>query len=90
MGGVVVVIINQKISKIGFMRRFYRRNLLLWCDAIVLSFEHNPRAVSVIGANIGDLMPLRLHRANPNVSLNMLYKMTQMNVAIGVGQGTGY
>ena len=66
------------------MRGFDIGDLGLGGHAIGLGFEHNCRAVSIIGTHIGDGMPQRFHRSHPNIGLNIFHQMPQMNRAIGI------
>jgi hypothetical protein len=45
--------------------------------------------VSVIGANVVNLMTAHSLESNPNIGLDIFHQMPNMNLAIGVWQGGG-
>ena len=58
----------------------------LWRDAFRLSFEHNGRAVGVVSANKMYGVPSHSHAAHPNIGLDVLHDVANVEVAIGIGQ----
>ena len=45
--------------------------------------------MSVIGTDVGTLMTTLFLETNPDIGLDILHQMAQMDGAVGVGQGTG-
>src|SRR5690554_4161048 len=57
--------------------------------AQLLCLERDGGPVGVVGAHIQAMMPAQLLKTHPNVGLNLLHDMPKVQVAIGVGEGTG-
>ena len=65
------------------------RDQLLRRDAFGLRLEHDGRAVRVIRADVVALMAAQLLKPHPDVGLNGLEDVAQMQGSIGVRQGAG-
>jgi hypothetical protein len=63
--------------------QFFRR------DAFGFGFEHDGRAMAVVGAD--EMNPVALHalEAHPDVRLDVLHDVPDMKRTVGVGQGGG-
>jgi len=46
--------------------------------------------VSVLGADVVGLMSAQALKTSPDISLDILHQMPQVNRAVSVGQGAGY
>jgi len=46
--------------------------------------------VSVLGADVVGLMSSQALKTRPDISLDILHQMSQVNRAVSVGQGAGY
>ena len=55
-----------------------------------LGLEHDRCAMGVIRADVVTFMAAHFLKAHPDVGLDVLHEVAQMNGAIGVGQGAGY
>ncbi len=59
---------------------------LLRRDALLFRLQHDRRAVRVVGADVVDLMPMHAQRADPDVRLDVLDQMADMDLPIRVRQ----
>ena len=89
IGRVVVVEVDVKAVEVAlvlvpdaFDQRFRR-------DAVLFGAQHDRRAVGVVGTDVVDLVPQHLLEAHPDVGLDVLHQVPQVDGAIGVGQGGG-
>ena len=62
---------------------------LLWGDARLLGGNHDGRAVCVVCAHEIDLVALHSLETHPDVGLDVLHDVADVEVAVGVGQGGG-
>ena len=51
--------------------------------------DHDRRAVGVVGADVDAAVPLQLLEADPDVGLQVLDQVADVDRAIGIGQGAG-
>ncbi len=62
---------------------------LLLADALLPGADHDRRAVRVVGADVDAPLPAELLEADPDVGLEVLDQVADVDVAVGVGQGGG-
>ena len=62
---------------------------LLGRDAFASRAQHDRRAVRVVGADVVDFVALHLLEAHPDVGLDVLDQVAEVDGAVGVGQGGG-
>ena len=62
---------------------------LLRGDACLLGGDHDGRAMRVVRAHEIDLVALHALETHPDVGLDVLHDVANVEVAIGVGQGGG-
>ena len=89
MRRVVVIKCNVEVSEITTVLVtdfFYER---FRCQAFITGLEHDGSAVGILRADIVNLMPPKTLKTGPDVSLNVLHQMAQVNWPIGVRQGAG-
>lgn len=79
MRGVIVVIADIETGEICFMLVFHFSNHLLRRNTKLLRFQHDRCAVSVIGADEVNLIATHSLITHPNVRLDMLEHVTEMN-----------
>ena len=65
-------------------------NHLLRCDTELLRFEHDRRAVGVVGADEVDLVAAHSLVTDPDISLDVLQHMAEVDGAVGVRQRARY
>ena len=58
-------------------------------DAFLPGADHDGRAVRVVGADIDAALPAKLLKADPNVGLQVLDQVADVDMAVGVRQGAG-
>ena len=64
-------------------------NELLGRDAFLVRAQHDGRAMGVVGTDVMHLVPLHLLEAHPDIRLNVLHEMAEMDAAVGVRQRRG-
>ena len=62
-------------------------NELFGADPFFLSAQHDRRTMRIIGAHIMDLMTTHSLKAHPNIGLYVFHQMTNVDLAVGIGQG---
>ncbi len=89
VGGVVVVEGHREGLKIGIVLIIGLGDERLRGDALLLGAQHNRRAVGIVGTDVGAMMAAHVLKAHPDIGLDVLHQMAQMDGAVGVGQGAG-
>ncbi len=85
----VVVEGNVKVGKVALMLSVHRGNELFLTHAGSLGGNHDGRAVRVVRAEVDALVASELLESHPNVGLQVLHQVANVNGAVGVGQGRG-
>ena len=67
----------------------HRRNQIFFAAAFFASPNHDRRAVRVVGTDVNAAIAPQLLESNPNVGLDVLDQMTNVNWSVGVRQGAG-
>ena len=62
---------------------------LLFAAALLPGADHDGRAVRVVGTDVDAAVAAQLLEADPNVGLEVLDQVAEMDGAIGIRQGTG-
>ena len=65
------------------------RNERLRADSLLFRLEHDRRAVRVVRADEQDLVTLHALEAHPDIGLDVLHDVADVERAVGVGQGGG-
>ena len=68
---------------LGFGDQFFRRNAFLLCA------QHDRSSMRVVRTYVVALMPAHFLKTRPDIGLQILYKVADMDRAIGVGQCAG-
>ena len=89
VGGIVVVEGHAKIGKVARVFGVHARNQLFRGDAFLLRAQHDGRAVGVVCAHVPALVTTQPLKAHPDVGLDVLNEVADMDRAVGVGQGAG-
>ena len=58
--------------------------------ALFLRCQHHRRAVGVVGAAVAAVVAAQLLEAHPDVGLDVLDHVAEVDAAVGIGQGGGY
>jgi hypothetical protein len=80
---------DMKITRNLFMVAFDIGDMFFRTNSFFFGFQHDGGAVCVVCAEISAIMTTELLESHPDVRLGLLKNMPQMQVAIGIGQGTG-
>ncbi len=92
LGGVrraEIVHADQHVRQVKLVLGMDLRDQLLRGNSFGLRLEHDGRAVRVVRADVVALMAAQLLEPHPDVGLDHLEDMSQMQRAIGVGQRAG-
>jgi hypothetical protein len=89
VGGAPVVKTDVKAVQVGFAARRDVGHKLLRRFARLFSGDHDGRAVGVVGADKIHLVALHALEPNPNIGLDVLHDVADVELAVGVGQGGG-
>ena len=87
---MVVIVADIKPGKISLMFLTHLANHLLRRDAKLLGLKHNRRAVGIVGADEVDVVAAHSLVTNPDISLDMLQHVAEVDRAIRIGKGAGY
>ena len=75
---------DVKAGKVALVFGLYCSDLLFGRHTILLGFQHDGGAVGIIGTNVVALVPHRALETYPNIGLDVLNKVAQMNRTIGI------
>ena len=89
IGAVPVVKADVKAIQVLLPTRRDVGDKLLGCEAGFFSGDHDGRTVGVVSANKVDRVALHPLVAHPNIGLDVLHHVPNVEVAIGIGQGGG-
>ena len=89
VGSVVVIEADAEAGKVGGVLIPHLVDLILGRDAALARFQHDRCAVSIVGADIQAFMAAHALETHPDVGLDVLHQMAQMDGAVGIGQGAG-
>ena len=63
------------------------RDHRLGTDALFFCIQHDGSAVGVVGAKVAAVVPVHLEIAIPDIAHRIFDEVTQVNIAVGIGQG---
>ena len=89
VGAVPVVKRNVKAVQIRLAPGSNIGHKLLRRDACFFSGNHDGRAVGVVCADKIDLVPLHSLKPHPDIGLDVLHDVADVEIAIGIRQGGG-
>ena len=78
--------VNAKGGEVPFVLGLDLFNQRLGRNALVLRFQHDGGAMRVRRTHIGTVMPSAFLKTNPNIGLDVLQQMPQVNLPVGIGQ----
>jgi hypothetical protein len=87
MGRVVVVESNVEAREVARVLAMHAFDQRLRRDPLALGAQHDRRAMGVVGTDVPALMAAHFLKAHPDVGLNVLDQMTEVNCAVGIRQG---
>ena len=85
----VVVELDVERGKITLMRLLHLGNKFLFAAAGLPGTDHHRRAVRVVGTHVNAAVAHQLLESHPDVSLDVLHQVANVDVPIGVRQGRG-
>ena len=83
---VVVVERDLEVGEVARVARVHLRDEVLGRAALLAGADHDGSAVRVVGADVGAVGAAHLLEADPEVRLEILDEMPDVDVAVGVGQ----
>ena len=89
VGGVIVVERHAEVGEVARVLGVHTFDELLGRDAFLRGTQHHRRAVGVVGADVMAFVPAQFLEPHPDVGLDVLHQMPEMDRAVGVGQGAG-
>ena len=89
VGRVVVVVVDQETREVARVGLAHLLDQRFRRGALLLGLEHGRRAVGIVGADVGHLMAPQALETHPDVGLDVLEEVAQVDVAVGVGQSAG-
>ncbi|MNS42569.1 hypothetical protein D3C72_749500 [compost metagenome] len=87
VGAVVVVERHQEAVEIALVLGPDAVDQLFRADAFLLGAQHDRRAVGVVGAHVIDLVAHHALEPDPDVGLDVLHQVADVDLAVGVRQG---
>ena len=79
----------SKVGEVALVLLLHLGDELLFADARLAGADHDRRAVRVVGADVAAVVADELLEADPDVGLDVLDQMADVDRAVGVGQGGG-
>ena len=89
VGAAVVVELDLEPGEVLDVRLAHPLEQLLLRNAFALRPDHDRRAVGVVGTDIDAAVAAELLEPHPNVGLDVLDQVADMDMPVGVGQGAG-
>ena len=89
VGAAVVVEADVEGGEVALVRLLHLGDELFFGDAGALGAEHDGRAVGVVCADVDAAVAYELLEADPDIGLDVLDQMADVDVAVGVGEGGG-
>ena len=75
----------MEVAEVPAMFDFDTLDELFGGNALTSSLEHDRGAMRILGANIVSFVSPQALKPCPDIGLNVLHQMTQMDRAVGVG-----
>ena len=89
VGAAVVVELDVEAGEIGEWALLHLGDQFVFADAFLPGADHDGRAVRVVGAEVNAPLPAQLLEADPNIGLQVLDQVADVDMAVGVRQGAG-
>ena len=89
IGRVVTVETDVKAGEIAQVLAVHARDQLFRRDAFLFRAQHDGRAVGVVGTDVITFVSMHFLEAHPDIGLDVFHQVTEVDGAIGVGQGGG-
>ncbi len=89
VGAAVVVELDVEAAEVVEVGLLHPGDQLLLADTLRPGPDHDRRAVGIVGADIDRLPAPQLLETDPDIGLQILDQVAQVDVPIGIGQGAG-
>ena len=89
MSRVIIIEVDAESREVGAMFSTDTCDQLLWCKPFLLGFEHDRRAMGVIRTHIVAFMPTEFLKPHPDIGLDVLDQVPDMDGAVRVRQRAG-
>jgi len=89
VGGVIIVEIHIEFGKIGLMFSRHPGDELLRFDSLLPGAQHDGGAVGVVRADVDTAVSVHILKTDPDIGLDVLHQVTDVDRAIGIGKGAG-
>lgn len=89
VGAAVMIEFDIKTSEISLVNFAHQSDQLFFAATLLAGPNHDCGSVRIVGADVDAAIATKLLEADPNVGLNVLHQMTDMDRTVGVGQSTG-
>lgn len=80
--------LNPEIRKVANVVGFALCDVSFRSHAEFARFDHDGRAMSVVGADVQAFVTAHFLKARPEIDLKIFHQMADVNRAVGVGQST--
>ena len=89
VGAAVVVELNLKAGEVPHMGFAHIGNHGFFGPTFATCANHNGRSMRVVSADEDAAMTAQFLKADPDIGLDVFHQMPDMDVSIGIGQGSG-
>ena len=89
VGGVIVVETNPETGEVRLVLAGRGGDQGLGRDALLAGAQHDGGAMGVIGAHVAAVMAAQFLESDPDVRLDVLHQVANMDRPVGIGQGAG-
>ncbi len=89
MGGVVIVERDMEVREIPLVAGLDLVDQLFGSDSQFFRLEHDGGTVGIVGTDVVTCVPPQLLEPDPDIGLDILHQVAEMDVAIGVGKRAG-
>jgi hypothetical protein len=84
-----VIKADAKGFEVRLVRAVHAFDQLDLGHALLPRAQHNRRTMRVVRAHVRHVMPAQTLKTYPDIRLNVFDEMPDVDVAVGIGQGTG-
>ena len=89
VGAAIVVELDLEAGEVGLVGLLHLGDQLFLGDALLPSADHDGRAVGVVGTDVDAPPPAEFLETDPDVRLQVLDQVADVDMAVGIRQGTG-
>jgi hypothetical protein len=89
IGATIVIKLDVKSSEVTLMGLVHCLNQCFFAPALLAGSNHDRGAMGIVSADIDTAVAAKFLKPDPDVSLDVLHQVPDVNRTICVGQGTG-